>query len=85
MYVYVFTSVWQMDSGECGHDCEVYADVADAFQRLEDEIKQAREDFSSLVTEESDYTKGDMSYSIWEQDNYCYNHIDLAIWEKAVK
>ena len=51
----------------------------------EEKIKDAREDFKGLATEEDDYCEGDMVWSIWEEDNYTCNHIDLKILESKTE
>ena len=85
MNVFVFTDVWQCDSGECGSTTKVFSTFEKAQRCLEEAMETAKQDFSGLETEETEYVKGDMAYSIWEAGEYCYNHIDLTIQELEIE
>lgn len=85
MEVFVLTTVWQCDSGDCGQDIRVFNNLEDAQKVLKQKMEEAREDFSYLDTEEDEFKDGDMSWSIWESQEYCYNHIDLVIYQREVE
>ena len=82
--IFIFTCTWQRDSGECGNYVSAFRNFDDAQKFLEEEMKGARQDFSDLETEETEYAEGDMSWSIWESGEYCYNHCDLEIRQVEV-
>lgn len=83
--IYVLTVVWQRDSGDCGSSVNAYSTIEKANKAFLQEIKDARQYFSDLETEETGLAMGDMSWSIWEKDEYCYNHCDITIWEREVE
>ena len=83
--IYILTVVWQRDSGECGSSVDAYSTIEKANKAFLEEVKNARQDFSDVETDETGLVMGDMSYSIWEKDEYCYNHCDIAIHELEVK
>ena len=83
--VYVLTVIWQRDSGECGDTVAVFQNIDSAQAKMEQEMKDARTDFSDLDTEETEYSDGDMGWSIWETGEYCYNHCDITIREMEVQ
>lgn len=85
MRVYVYTCVWQFDSGDTGMETRVFECVDDAQDLMEEVIVSCRQEMKHFEVEETNYVRGDMSWSIWEKENYCYNHIDITIVEREVE
>lgn len=81
--VYVLV-VSQACDGDQSIDVLVFETFDKANELMLKQIKQAKEEFENVPTEEDDYVDGDMSWAIWEEGEYCMNHFSVEIYQRQV-